>query len=77
MAQIALNYSAAEIDAAIGKIENLVQFIGGSRVIVQLKNDSDNIYPLTKAEAVFFEDNANLNVHFSFSIRKGKFARYL
>ena len=62
---IKLNYSAAEINAAIRKIENLVQFIEGSTEIVQLKNDSDNIYPITKSGAVFFEDNANLDVHFS------------
>ena len=35
MAQITLNYSAAEIDAAIGKVQSLVNVIEGN--IVQLK----------------------------------------
>lgn len=57
MAQIALNYSAAEINAAIAKINSLVTVIEGS--IVQLYNGSTTIYPLTKAEAVFFDDDTS------------------
>lgn len=57
MAQIALNYSAAQINAAIAKITTLVSVIEGN--IVQLYDGTTAIYPRTKAEAVFFNNDTS------------------
>lgn len=65
MAQIALNYSAAQINAAIAKINSLVTVIEGN--IVQLYNGSTAIYPLTKAEAVFFDGDTSKTLDTQFS----------
>lgn len=65
MAQIALNYSAAEINAAVAKINSLVTIIEGN--IVQLYNGSTAIYPLTKAEAVFFDGDTSKTLDEQFS----------
>lgn len=65
MAQIALNYSAAQINAAIAKINSLVSVIEGS--IVQLYDGSTAIYPRTKAEAVFFDNDPSKTLDQQFS----------
>ena len=65
MAQIALSYSAAQVDAAIAKINSLVSVIEGN--IVQLYNGSTAIYPLTKAEAVFFDGDTSKTLDEQFS----------
>lgn len=65
MAQIALSYSAAQVDAAIAKINSLVSVIKDN--IVQLYNGSTAIYPLTKAEAVFFDGDTSKTLDEQFS----------
>lgn len=65
MAQIALSYSAAQVNAAIAKINSLVTIIEGN--IVQLYNGSTAIYPLTKAEAVFFDGDTSKTLDEQFS----------
>ena len=65
MAQIALDYSAAQINAAVAKINNLVSVIEGS--IVQLYDGSTAIYPYTKAEAVFFDNDTSKTLDQQFS----------
>lgn len=52
MEKINLNHSAAQIDAAIDKISGLIVSLGDG--IIQLKDGVFNIYPRTKAEAVYF-----------------------
>lgn len=65
MAQIALSYSAAQIDAAIAKINSLITTIEGN--IVQMYNGTTAIYPRTKAEAVFFDNDTDKNLDQQFS----------
>ena len=65
MAQIALNYSVAQINAAIAKITTLVSVIEGN--IVQLYDGTTAIYPRTKAEAVFFYNDISKTLDQQFS----------
>lgn len=59
MAQIVLNYSAAQINAAIAKITTLVSVIEGN--IVQLYDGTTAIYPVTFVKAVYDENNERLD----------------
>ena len=57
MATKQLSYTAAQIDAAIAKVNSLITYISGA--IVQLYDGSTAIYPRTKAEAVFFNNDTS------------------
>lgn len=69
MAQMMLNYSAAQIDAAIAKINRLVSVIDATEGsnIVQLYDGTIAIYPRTKAEAVFFNNDTSKTLNQQFS----------
>ena len=71
MAQIALNYSAAQINAAIAKITTLISVIEDD--IVQLYDNNNSIYPITKAEAVIVNNDNTFTLDKALSYNSGIF----